>query len=107
MRPLLVRILTVVLAIGLALVMTGSMLFGLAVRAGFAPEFDRQIALDARHMLVIHNGPEPTCTVIPNPPRSDCLWPGSEPREFSVYYLTPHGVRSLVWFRLDGRHVRT
>jgi hypothetical protein len=94
------RALAVVVTIGLALVITGSMVFGVAVRAGIAPEFDRSIALHAQHRLVIHNGPSPTCAFIPNPPQHDCFWPGPERREFSVYYLTPHGVRSLVWFRL-------
>jgi hypothetical protein len=100
MRLLLVRMLTAVLVIGLALVTTGSMLFGLAVRVGSAPEFDWRMVLETQHILVIHNGPPPTCAVIPNPPQHDCFWPGSERRVFSVDYLTPHGVRSLVWFRL-------
>ena len=100
MRPLLVKILAVVLVTGLALTITGCTLFAVAVRRGIAPDFDQRIALDARHILVIHNGPSPICSFIPNPPRSDCLWPGSERREFSVTYLTPHGVRSLLWFRL-------
>ncbi len=38
--------------------------------------------------------------ISPNPPQHDCFRPGPELREFSVYYLTPHGVRSLLWFRL-------
>ncbi len=100
MQLQLVRILTAVLVIGLALVMTGSMLFGLAVRAGFAPEFDQRIGLDAQHILVIYNGPIPTCSFIPNPPQHDCFWPGPERRVFSVAYLTPHRVRSLVRFEL-------
>jgi hypothetical protein len=74
-----------------------------AVRAGIAPEFDQRIALNAQHSLVIHNGPSPTCAVIPNPPQHDCFRPGPARREFSVFYLTPHGVRSLVWFRLPPR----
>jgi hypothetical protein len=78
----------------------GSVVFGVAVRAGVAPEFDQRIALDTRHILVIHNGPSPTCASIPNPPQHDCFWPGPERREFTVDYLTPHGVRSLVWFWL-------
>jgi hypothetical protein len=61
------------------------------------------LVLDAQHRLVIHNGPSPTCASIPNPPQHDCFWPGSERREFSVAYLTPNGVRSLVWFRLPAR----
>ena len=98
MRALLVQTLAVVLVTGLVLAIIGGGV--VAVRTGAAPEFDQQIALDAQHILVIHNGPSPICSFIPNPPRSDCLWPGPERREFSVYYLTPCGVQSLVWFRL-------
>src|SRR5512138_577557 len=96
-------ILVMVVTIGLALVTTVSLVFGVAVRAGIAPEFDQQIALNAQHRLVIHNGPSPTCASTPNPPQHDCFRPGPEPHEFSVFYLTPHGVRSLVWFRLPPR----
>jgi hypothetical protein len=92
--------LAMLVTIGLALVATGSLAFGVAVRAGIAPEFDRQITLNAQQSLVIHNGPSPTCAFSPNPPQHDCFRPGPELREFSVYYLTPHGVRSLLWFRL-------
>lgn len=94
------RALAVVITIGLALAITVSLVLGVAVSIGIAPEFDRSIALHAQHRLVIHNGPSPTCAVILNPPQHDCFWPGPERREFSVYYLTPHGVRSLIWFRL-------
>jgi hypothetical protein len=97
------RMLAVMVKVGLALVITGSLVFSVAVRAGIAPEFDQQIALNAQHRIVIHNGPQPTCAVIPNPPQHDCFKPGPELREFSVYYLTPHGVRSLLWFRLPTR----
>ena len=95
--------LAMMVKVGLVLVVTGSLVFGVAVRAGIAPEFDQRIALNAQHSLVIHNGPSPTCEPIPNPPQHDCFRPGPELREFSVYYLTPHGVRSLVWFRLPIR----
>ncbi|MFL5800870.1 MAG: hypothetical protein ACJ8CR_03935 [Roseiflexaceae bacterium] len=98
-----VRTLAMVVTIGLALVTTVSLAFSVAVSVGIAPEFDQQIRLNAQHSLVIHNGPSPTCTSIPNPPQHDCFRPGPEPREFSVDYLTPHGVRSLVWFRLPTR----
>ena len=97
------RLLAVAIAIGLALLITGSLVFAVAVRVGIAADFDQSIALDAQDILVIHNGPRPTCTVIPNPPQHDCFRPGPEPREFSLDYLTPHGVRSLVWFRLPPR----
>jgi hypothetical protein len=97
------RILVVVIKIALALLIVGSIGFGAAVRAGIAPEFDEQLTLDAQHILVIHNGPSPACTFIPNPPQHDCFWPGAERRVFSVDYLTPQGVRSLVWFRLPAR----
>jgi len=100
MRPLLVQTPAVVLVTGLVLPMVVSTVFTVAVRTGTAPEFDQQIALDAQRILVIHNGPSPICSFIPNPPRSYCLWPGPERRAFSVYYLTPRGVQSLVWFRL-------
>jgi hypothetical protein len=70
-----------------------------AVRAGIVPAFDQSIVLDAQHQLVIHNGTSPTCASIPNPPQHDCFRPGPERREFSVDYLTPNGVRSLLWFR--------
>jgi hypothetical protein len=103
MRPLLVQTLAVVLVTGLALAITGSAVFTVAVRTGAAPEFDQQIVLDARHILVIHSGSSRICTFIPNPPQHDCFWPGPERREFSVDYLTPHGVRSLVWFQLPAR----
>ena len=100
MRALPVQTLAVVLVSGLLLAIIGSGVFVVAVRAGIVPPFDQQIVLDDQHRLVIHNGPSPTCAVIPNPPQHDCFRPGPEPREFSVFYLTPHGVRSLVWFRL-------
>jgi hypothetical protein len=97
------RILVVVVKLALALVIVGSIGFGAAVRVGIAPEFDEQFALSAQHILVIHNGPRPTCALIPNPPQHDCFWPGPERRVFSVDYLTPHGVRSLLWFELPAR----
>jgi hypothetical protein len=94
------RTIAVMVTTGLALVITGSLIFGVIVRAGIAPDFDQQIALYAQHILVIHNGPSPTCASIPNPPQHDCFRPDPERREFSVDYLTPIGVRSLVRFRL-------
>ena len=97
------RALAVLVTIGLALVITVSLAVAGAVRTGIAPAFDQSIMLDAQHRLVIHNGPIPTCAFIPNPPQHDCFWPGPERREFSVAYLTPNGVRSLVWFRLPAR----
>ena len=95
--------LATVVKVGLALVITGLLVFSVAVGAGIAPVFDQQIALSSQHRLVIHNGPSPTCAVTPNPPQHDCFRPGPQPREFSVYYLTPHGVRSLVWLKLPPR----
>ena len=94
------RMLTVVVTIGLTLVIIGSLVFGVAVRAGIAPDFDQQIVLDHQHHLVIHNGPSLPCASIPNPPHHDCFWPGWDSREFSVDYFAPNGARSLVWFRL-------
>jgi hypothetical protein len=94
------RVLTVVVTIGLALVLIGSLVFGAAVRAGIAPDFDQRIRLDAQHILAIHNGASPTCTFNPNPPYHGCFWPSPARRAFSVDYLTLHGVQSLVWFRL-------
>ena len=98
-----VRILATMVKVGLALIIIGSLVFSVALRAGIAPEFEQRIALNAQHHLVIHNGPSPSCAVTPNPPQHDCFRPGPQPREFSVFYLTPHGVRSLVWFRLPPR----
>jgi hypothetical protein len=95
--------LATMVTVGLALAIIGSLVFSVAVRVGIAPDFDQQIALNAQHRLVLHNGPSPSCAVTPNPPQHDCYRPGPEPREFSVYYLTPHGARSLVWFRLPPR----
>jgi hypothetical protein len=97
------RTLAVVVTSGLVLMITVSLAFGAAVRAGIAPDFDQQIVLNTQHRLVIHNGPSPTCAFIPNPPQHDCFWPGPERREFSVDYVTPHGARSLVWFGLPAR----
>jgi hypothetical protein len=97
------RVLAVLVTTGLALVFIGSMACGVAVRAGIAPDFDQRIRLDGQHILAIHNGANPTCTFIPNPPQHDCFWPGLERRQFSIDYLTPHGVQSLVWFRLPPR----
>ncbi len=97
------RALALMVTIGLVLVITASLAFGAAVRAGIAPDFDQQIVLDAQHRLVLHNGPSPTCASISNPPQHDCFMPGPERREFSVDYLTPEGVRSLIWFRLPPR----
>jgi hypothetical protein len=95
------RTLAVAVTIGLALVITVSLILGVAVVRGIAPEFDQSIVLPGRHQLMIHNGPSPTC--IPNPLQHYCFRPGQARREFSVVYLTPHGVRSLVWFRLPPR----
>ena len=103
MRSLLVQTLAGVLVIGLVLTIIGSGLAVLAVHGGIAPNFDQRIALSAQHILVIHHGPQPTCTVIPNPPQHDCFWPGAERRVFSVDYLTLHGVQSLMSFRLPPR----
>ncbi len=102
MQLLLVKILVVVLVIGLALATIGSTVFAVAVRGDIVPYFDQRIALDAQHVLVIHNGPEPTCTVLPTPRQYDCFWPGLgySRRTFSVDYLTLEGARSLIWFRL-------
>src|SRR5262245_28532326 len=94
------RTLAVVVTSGLVLVISVSLAVAGAVRAGIAPDFDQRIALDAQHILVIHNGPSPTCASIPNPPHLDCFWPGWDSHEFSVEYFTPNGARSLVWFRL-------
>lgn len=88
------------LAIGLALVMTATLAFGTSIRAGIEPSFDQRIALDSQHSLVIHYGSYPTCAYIPNPPQHDCFWPGWERREFSIEYLSPNGVRSLLAFQL-------
>ena len=102
MRPLLVQTLAVVLVAGLVLAIIASGVFAVAVREGIAPGFDQRIPLDAQHILVLHSGPQPTCTVLPTRPQYDCFWPGlgHSRRMFSVYYLTPQGARSLVWFRL-------
>jgi len=67
MRRPLVQIMAVVLVTGLILTVIGSGVVVVAVREGIAPDFDQRIALDARHILVIHNGPRPTCTVLPTP----------------------------------------
>src|SRR4051812_37016598 len=99
MRAQLVQTMAALLIAGLMLMFIGSGACVAALRAGIMPIFDQSIVLDAQHRLVIHNGPSPTCTYIPDPPQHDCFWPGSERRAFSVDYLTPHGVRSLVWFR--------
>jgi hypothetical protein len=97
------RALAVLVTIGLALVITVSLEVAGAVRAGIAPPFDQQIVLDAQHSLLIHNGASPTCASVANPPQHDCFMPGSVHRQFSVDYLTPDGVRSLLWFRLPAR----
>jgi hypothetical protein len=103
MRLLLAWTLAVALVAGLALLITGRTEYRAAGRMSIAPEFDLQIALDAQHILLIHNGPRPTCASIPNPPQHDCFWPGPERRAFSVDYLTPHGVRSLCDFITEVR----
>ena len=100
MRRPLVQTLAVVLVTGLILTVIGSGVFVVALRAGIAPGFHQRIALDAQHILVLHSSPQPSCTVIPNPPQHDCFGPIEARRAFSVYYLTPQGVRSLLWFRL-------
>lgn len=96
------RTLTVVM-IGLMLMLISSISFVLTVGSGSIPTFDQQITLDAQHSLIIHYGLSPTCAPIPNPPQHDCFWLGPERREFSVTYLSPNGVRSLVWLRLPAR----
>jgi hypothetical protein len=97
------RALATMVTIGLALVIIVSLAAAGAVRAGIASAFDQSIMLDAQHQLVIHNGTSPTCASIPNPPQHDCFRPGPEQHEFVVDYLTPNGVRSLLWFRLPAR----
>ena len=97
------RTLAVVVTSGLVVMITLSLALGTAVRAGIAPNFDQQIVLYGQHRLLIYNGPGPTCASIPNPPQHDCFRPGLERREFSMDYLTPGGVRSLIWFRLPPR----
>ena len=101
MRLLLVHSLAVVLITGLVLAIISSGVVVVALRRGIAPDFDQRIALDSQHSLVLHNGPQPTCTVIPNPPQHDCFWLGPERRAFSLDYLSPHGYWSLLWFRLS------
>ena len=98
MRPVLLHTLAVALVAGLAII--GSGVFVVMVREGGVPYFDQRIALDAQHVLVLHNGPEPTCASTSTPPQHDCFSPDREHHAFSVYCLTPHGVRRLVWFRL-------
>jgi hypothetical protein len=100
LRPLFIQTLVGLLVTGLVLTITCSILFAVALLTGAAPTFDRQIMLGDRYILVIHSGPRPTCWLMPNPPQHDCVWRGSERREFSVEYLTPHGAQSLIWFQL-------
>jgi hypothetical protein len=97
------RIRMVVITIWLALAISSGLVFGVAVRAGIAADFDQRIALDAQHILLIHSGPHTTCPFRPNPSLSDCRWPGSAHRRFSVEYLTLHGVQLLLWFQLPSR----
>ena len=92
--------LAVIVTIGLVLVLTVGLFFGVVVRAGITQQFDQSIPLYEQHVLVIHYGPSPTCASIPNPPQHDCFQPGAARREFSMDYLTPQGARSLVWLRL-------
>jgi hypothetical protein len=99
----LTRVLRLIIAIGLGLMICGSILTSLSIYLGIAPAFDEQLALDAQHILVIHHGQIPTCSSIPNPPQHDCFWPGATRRVFSVDYLTLQGVRSLVWFQLAAQ----
>jgi hypothetical protein len=106
MRPLLVPTLASVLVIGLVLMILSGGVFVVAVREGATPDFDQHIALDADHSLVIRKGPRPTCVNAPNPPRNDCFAEHPEPREFSMYCLTPRGFRSLVWFRLASSAIQ-
>src|SRR5262245_8695518 len=58
-------ILALVLVVGSALLIIGSLSFGVAVRAGIAPDFYQVIALSPQHSLVIHNGASPTCASTP------------------------------------------
>jgi hypothetical protein len=96
------RTLALIVTLGLALLITLGLAVGAALSAGAAPQFEQPIILYAQHMLVIHYGLSP-CPFIPDLPQHDCLRIGSEPRVFSVDYLTPQGVHSLVWFRLPAR----
>jgi len=100
MRSLFIHTLAGVLVTGLVVLIIGCIGVGMALRAGIVPTFDQQITLNSQHSIMIHNGLSPTCAVIPNPPQHDCFAPEPARREFSVDYLTPHGVRSLIWFRL-------
>jgi hypothetical protein len=101
--PGLARLMPAALQIALVLLVAGSIGAGIAIRTNAVPPFDWQFTPDGRHILVIHNGPSPTCAPIPNPPQHGCFRPGPERREFSVDYITPDGVRSLVWLRLPTR----
>ena len=48
------RILLVVIYLsGSALAISSGLVFGMAVRAGIAADFDQRIALDAQHILLI------------------------------------------------------
>ena len=94
------QMLTLVVVIGLVSLVIASLAFSAAVRVGIAPAFDQQIVLDRQHRLVIHYGSPPTCAFILNPPQHDCFKPGLEHREFAVDYLTPNGVRPLLWLQL-------
>jgi hypothetical protein len=97
---LLLQTVVIALVAGLALMIMGRGHVAAAVHESIIPYFDQRIALDGEHVLVIHSGPSPTCLSTPNPPQHDCLRPGLQPREFWVFFLTQHGVRPLLWFRL-------
>jgi hypothetical protein len=90
--------LAMVVMLGLVVVFTVDLAAAAVVGAGIAPAFDQSIALQAQHQLLIHLGPSPTCMFIPE--QHDCALLGLTRPEFSIDYLTPHGARSLVWFRL-------
>lgn len=98
MRSLCLQTPVVVLEIVLVLLSVGSIGAGMVIRTGSAPPFDQRIALHTQYSIVIHNGP--TCWLISNPSQHACVGPGSEQRAFFIDYLTPDGVRSLVWFGL-------
>lgn len=86
--------------VGLVPLLTGGVALSMAVCRDVALDFDQRITLNGRHILVLYKGSIPTCTVIPNPPQHDCLWPGLERHIFSIDYLTPYGVQPLASFQL-------
>jgi hypothetical protein len=89
-------IISIILAMGIVLLIVGSLVFSVAARVDIMPQVDLHLTLDGRHALVIHN--DLPC-VPKEPPQMICGADEWRP-EFKVTYSTPAQDRVLIAFAL-------